>query len=353
MTHRIAALWAAGYGLLALGWTVTGRGFPFGTNDARNADSALRAVDPAVGAPVFAAVLLAAAVILVAAGSGARARGPLLGYLLLVAFALLAVVTDVRLLTLAGYLPILIVGFPFGWPPVDYGTVFTWALANQVCAVAGGLLIARAAIRWHRRTAGSCESCGRSATTAGWATPEGAARWGRIVTYTAAIIPALYAVTRLAWLAGIPLGVTDDFLAEMQRTGIVYAGAGLGAFALVGTVLTLGLVQRWGERFPRWIPFARGRRVPIRLATIPASLVAVFVWSASVSLFTGEGSQALYDGTGLASRIPMMLWPVWAITLGLAAYAYHLRRRPACRICHRPADEPARDLVSRPEPGAY
>ncbi|GAA4971781.1 hypothetical protein [Actinoplanes utahensis] len=353
MTHRIAAGWAAAYGLLALGWTITGRGFPFGTGDSRNADSVLRALDPAVGAPVFAVVLLAAAAVLFAAGSGVPARPALVGYLFLVAFALLALVADVRLLTLAGYLPILVIGFPFGWPPVDYGTIFTWALANQVCAVAGGLLIARAAIRWRRRTTGACEACGRSAATAGWATPEGAARWGRAVTWIAAIIPALYAATRVAWLAGIPLGITEEFLAEMRRTGMVWAGAGLGSFALVGTILTLGLIQRWGERFPRWIPFARGRRVPIRLATIPASIVAVFVWSASISLFTGEGAGALYDGSGLASRIPMMLWPVWSITLGLAAYAYHLRRRPACGTCHRPENQPLPGLVTGAGPGAY
>ena len=73
----------------------------------------------------------------------------------------------------------------------------------------------------------------------------------------------------------------------------------------------------------------RGKRVPIRLATIPAGLVALFVMSASVSLFTGEGSEQLFTGEDLMARLPMMLWPLWAVALGVAAYGYHLRRTGA------------------------
>lgn len=45
-------------------------------------------------------------------------------------------------------------------------------------------------------------------------------------------------------------------------------------------MLTLGLIQRWGEVFPRWMIGLRGRRVPPMLAVIPAALVAVLVTSA-------------------------------------------------------------------------
>ncbi|MFC6018736.1 hypothetical protein ACFP2T_21310 [Plantactinospora solaniradicis] len=35
-------------------------------------------------------------------------------------------------------------------------------------------------------------------------------------------------------------------------------------------LLTLGLVQSWGERIPGWVPGIGGRTVPIRAATVPA-----------------------------------------------------------------------------------
>ena len=353
--QRAAAGWAAGYGTLALGWAVTGHGFPYGPGDGRNSMSALRGLQPDVGAPLFAAVLLLTAVALLAAAGTDTPRRPvrlaLLGFLWPVAAALLVVVPDVRLLTFAGYLPMLILGLPFGWPPVDYGTIFTWTLANQVLAVAGGLLVLRATLRWQRRTARACESCGRTGAES-WTTPAAAARWGRVAAWTAAVIPAMYAAVRFAWAAGLPVGISPAFLDEMHRTGLVWAGAGLGAFAVTGSVLTLGLVQRWGERFPRWMPGLGSRRVPIKLATVPATAVAVMVMSASLSLFAGEGSAQLLAGADLAARLPMMLWPVWGAALGAAAYAYHLRRRPACESCGRP-DEHREGLVPGSPAGAY
>jgi hypothetical protein len=57
-----AAAWAALYGTLALVWTATGRGFPFGTNDPDGDASLLRGLPAEAGAPIFAVVLLATAV---------------------------------------------------------------------------------------------------------------------------------------------------------------------------------------------------------------------------------------------------------------------------------------------------
>lgn len=344
--HLRAAAFAAGYGTLALLWTVLGRGYPYGPDDPGHNTSVLRWLDPAVGAPLLAAMLLITAVLLLVMHGPARPPGParlaMLGWLGAVVVALVIVVPDSRVLTLAGYAPILIIGAPFGWPDVDYSTVFTWQLGNQVVSLAGGLLIALAALRWQRRTAGTCEKCGRGDQDHGWMSPAAAARWGRWAVGVAAAVPAAYAVTRLAWLAHIPLGVSDEMLADLHRGGAVWAGAGLGAFALVGAWLTVGLVRPWGERL-------FGRRVPIKLATVPASLVAVAVTAASVGLL---GQPETYDGGMTMAHIPMLLWPLWGAALGAAAYAYHLRRRPACPLCGR-GPGPDRGLVPAPAAGAY
>jgi hypothetical protein len=352
---KLAAGWAAAYGTLALIWTATGRGFPFGPGDPGRSGSPLRNLDPAIGAPVLAATLLLTAVALLVMRGWDAPRGParaaLLGYLWLVVVALLIVVPDVRLLTLAGYLPILLVGEPFGLITVDYAEVFTWTLANQVVAVLGGLLLARAVLRWQFRTAGACERCGRDDRDRGWTTRRAAARWGRWATFVAAAVPLLYATPRLAWAAGIPLGIPSSFLAEMQRTGMVWAGAGLGGFALAGAILTLGLTQRWGEVFPRWMIGLSGKRVPIRLATVPATLVAIFVMSAFVGFAADLGRLTDVAGEPSLATLPIVTWPLWSVALAAATLAYHLRRRPMCPACGR--GESLAGVVRGPQAGAY
>ena len=348
MAQKLAAGWAALYGTVALFWTVTGRGFPFGPDTDRSETSPLRALDPSVGAPLFAGVLLVAAVLLLVMSGGRPvprfARIALLTYLGAVITALLVVIPDTSLLTLAGYLPILIVGLPFGWPPdVDYSTVFTWTLANQAFAVVGGVLLARAALRWQFGTTGACEDCGRPALGA-------SGSWGRWATYVAAVIPLLYAATRFAWALGIPVGLTDETLQELRDSGAVWAGVGLASFAVVGAILTLGLVRRWGEVFPRWMVGLAGKRVPIRLATVPATLVAIFVMSASVAFYADPVffHQLTTDTVAVA---PMLAWPIWSVALGAATLGYYLRRRPACPECGRGDGAPG--LVSQQEAGAY
>jgi hypothetical protein len=346
----LAAAWAGAYGVLALVWTLTGDGYPFGPNDDQNDGTLLRFLPADIGAPVFAAVLLTAAVATLAmAGSQAvRLRGiprvVLLAYGWLVAAALLVVVPDVEILALAGYAPMLIIGAPFGWPDVDYAQLVEWSLLNKGLAMVGGLLIAFTVLGWQRRTAGACVVCGRrrsrdvhaSAHTrarAGvWTSAASAARWGRWAAYVAAAIPVTYAVTRFAWVAGIALGLSETTLRDLRDSGGVWAGAGLGAFAVVGAVLTLGLTQRWGEVFPRWMVGLAGRRVPVGLAVAPATFVTIAVAAAGISAVSTPRFLEL-AGELNSAVLPLMLWPLWAVALGAATLAYYLRRRGACASC--------------------
>ncbi|MET8198932.1 hypothetical protein [Micromonospora taraxaci] len=336
----LAAGWLGLWGVLALVSMLTGAGYPFGPNDSNGGDvSLLRLVPVEVATPLFAGVLLSAAVAALAMSRpAARPPGPLrallAGYGWAVAFALVLVVPDVRVLIVLGYLPILIVGAPFGWPPVDYADVFNWALFARFAALAGGLLLAGAVLAWQRRTAGACVGCGRADTGQQWTTPAAVTRWGRWAVGIAAAIPLTYALTRFAWAAGIPLGISREFLTEMQDTGLVWAGFGLAAFATVGAILTLGLVQRWGELFPRWMLGLAGRRVPVKLAVLPATLVALSVTAASLGLLSNPKFWELTGGLSLTGA-PMLLWPLWGVALGAATYAYHLRRRGTCRRCGR------------------
>ncbi|MEU4676323.1 hypothetical protein [Micromonospora sp. NPDC023737] len=335
----LAAGWLGLWGLLALLGTITGAGYPFGANDPHGDVNLLRLVPVRFGPPLFAALLLTAAVAALAmsrpTGRPSRPLRILLaGYGWAAAAVLALVVPDARILVILGYAPMLIIGAPFGWPPVDYAEIFSWALFARFAAAIGGLLLAGAVLVWQRRTAGVCVACGRGRGERGWTTPSAAARWGRWAVGIAAAIPLAYASTRFAWAAGVPLGISREFLTEMRETGLVWAGFGLGAFATVGAVLTLGLVQRWGERFPRWMLGLAGRRVPVKLAVIPAAVVSVAVTAATLGLMSDPQFWPMNEGFKLASA-PALLWPVWGVALGAATYAYHLRRREACRRCGR------------------
>jgi hypothetical protein len=348
---RAAAAWAALYGTVALVWTVTGSGYPFGPGDGERETSMLRGMPASVGAPLFAAVLLATAVTALATTGRPAVRGAartgILAFGWTVVAALLVVVPDVRLLTRAGYAPMVILGAPFGWPPVDYSEIITWPVANMAVCVLGGLLLARALLVWQFRGAGLCERCGRGKFAPQWTTPEGAARWGRWAAYLAAGVPALYAVSRFGWAAAVLFGLSDAHREEFGGDAVVWAGAGLGAFALAGAVLTLGLVQRWGEVYPRWMIGFAGRPVPVKLAVVPATIVAVFVTSASLGL-ASAGAFAKLAGDSALLVAPMALWPAWGPALAAATLAYYLRRRPECPAC-----APAATALATPAPTAH
>ncbi|MGW4461181.1 hypothetical protein [Micromonospora sp. NPDC004704] len=333
----LTAVWAVLYGLLALGWTITGDGYPYGAGTRGNEANLLRLLTDATGAPVFAAIGFLTALLALAI-TGPRAVRPhglprvlLLGYGWAVVALLLVVVPDMRVLALAGYAPMLILGAPFGWPDVDYAQVFDWTTINKIWVVLGGLLLARTLVGWQSRTAARSTAHGPGAAGAGWTTAVSAARWGRWVTWIAAIIPVLYALTRLAWLANIPLGLTATELRDLRSGDGVWAGAGLGTFAVVGAVLTVGLIRPWGERFPRWVIGIAGRRVPVKLAVVPATLVAIFVTSAGVGLLSHPDFLELAGDLNPAV-LPMLLWPLWGVALGAATLAYHLRRRDPAEI---------------------
>ncbi|MGC5168186.1 hypothetical protein [Luteimicrobium sp. DT211] len=246
--------------------------------------------------------------------------------------------TDLTVLARLGYLPVLLILAPFDAEFRDalLHKVVTGTSTFQAVALVGGALLAVALVRFDRAARAACASCGRHADghDPAWTTPAAAARWGRRATFAAAAVPVIYAVTRLAWVLGISLGFDQGDLDALHDSSGWIAALGLGGFAAVGAVLTLGLTQRWGERFPRWTLGLAGRRVPVLLAVVPATVVAVAVLPAGVTLIAGvlDGDLEL-SGGGVAAFGPAFLWPVWSVLLGAATYAYWLRRRGPCRVC--------------------
>lgn len=305
ITRLLAAAWCAGYGALSLAWALGAPGFPFGAGDARGREMGSLLADASPGQAGLLLALLctgAAAALLWTRRRPGRAPGVVL---VLVAVALLAVVPDVRLLQNLAY-------SLFG-----HFDLVDWPVLNQALYVLGAGLLARSAHGLFRRS--------------GHAERGTAARWleiGRWATVVAVLAPLPYAAQRAAWNLGIPLGVSEQFVEDLAAD-IVAKGLppvvawGLVIPDLVGALLTLGLVMRWGERVPTRVPLLGGRRVPVSLAVVPASVVSVAVTIAGLVIVR----LAIADGTVDPTAAPGLLWLPWGIALGVATYAYAERRR--------------------------
>ena len=153
----------------------------------------------------------------------------------------------------------------------------------------------------------------------GRASRERLARLGRGATFVAALGPVPYGLVRLTWATPWPQGLGAGS-EQILEGGIRVFGICLGLSALAGSWLTLGLISRWGEVWPSWLPGLRGRPVPVAAAVVPAGLVGVALCGAAVSLVV----MAVRDGgPELLLFIPA---PVWGPALVLATYAYYLRR---------------------------
>lgn len=348
----IAGAWSLLYAALNFFWALGGPGFPFGMAGDEAAElSVLADVDPAGAAPVIAVLGLLGAAVALAMVRPTRpstvARRSMMAFAVVAAVSLTIVIPDYRVLATVAYLPILLVGAPFGYPEgASLLDLWDWPMINQIICIGGGLAWAGAALAYHRRQRGACVRCGRAmdVAVASWTSPAAAARWGRWAVAVAVVTPLLYAATRWAWALGVPLGITDDFLREMQDNGMTIAGAALASMGALGAVLTLGLVQRWGEVYPRWIPRRGGRRVPPALAIVPASLVSVLITMAGVMfirlLATDRFGELFAFAEGQWAAIaPELVWPLWGTALAAATLAYHYRRRGPCPRCGRGGDD--------------
>ncbi|MFV2178400.1 hypothetical protein ACFHW2_08610 [Actinomadura sp. LOL_016] len=175
----------------------------------------------------------------------------------------------------------------------------------------------------------------RNAWRASHAPAPGVPRWAR----TAALAIPLTVLPSGLWRLPLAFGQTmgfDEAAPPAERVYVVF----LSVFSELVAFTAVGLVATWGERFPRWIPVLRGRRVPPLAAVIPAALGAVvltLLWTYSfVGQFTGvtlQGEPLPADfptqkggweaAVFYACYLPLLLW---GPLLAAVTYAYHRRR---------------------------
>ncbi|GGT86899.1 hypothetical protein [Streptomyces lateritius] len=158
-------------------------------------------------------------------------------------------------------------------------------------------------------------------------------RWARIAAVGAALTNVPSALWRVAIAVGVPVGLAQSEYDQMGAPGFgSLVLVGLSLVSEVFAFLTLGLVQSWGETWPRWVPYLRGRRVPILLGTGVAGLGAV-----ATSVFG-----ALFVYTSLNADMEGSAWGIWLLNvayaplllwgplLGAVTVHYYRRRMAAC-----------------------
>lgn len=311
-----AGTWAATYLVLGVLWALGGPGYPFAAADGvAPATGLLDQTTPLVSGLTMATFAVVTGVLTLRLVRGRTDRTTTV--LAVVTGLVLAVVlTDVRILMSIGYLPVMLVALAAGQIEVDTITAMvSWPSINLLILMVAGISLATLGGRPLLERAREMD-------------PGRLYRIGQVAVAVAMAVPVGYAVVRLGWLLGIPVGISPEFLASIAA--ITPIGAGLACFGLLGAVLTLGLVRPWGEVWPRWVPVLRGRPVPPRLPAYAALAVAVPIASAGLMYVRRMIAGAEIGPPGAAAEpgawLPEMFWPLWALALTVAGLAYLLRR---------------------------
>lgn len=164
-----------------------------------------------------------------------------------------------------------------------------------------------------------------------------APRWARWAAHSAALTPLPSALWRLALAMGFTLGYTDEGFHEINPGGF-WGPAYLVFLSLLteaAALLTLGLVHRWGEVVPRWVPFVGGRLIPRRAVLIPAwtgVAILTVLWTPFAAWWAIRDTAMTESGHFWIGflYLPLVAWaPLLAgVTL---SYQRRSRRQPGTR----------------------
>ncbi|MEV6602035.1 hypothetical protein AB0M36_35065 [Actinoplanes sp. NPDC051346] len=176
-------------------------------------------------------------------------------------------------------------------------------------------------------------------------------RWARIAGTVGWMAPILgFVPLHLPWIFGIPfLAHAESFEAwyhgrsngtESLPGGIMGIPAGafylvvLTLLAILGGVLSLGLIRPWGLVYPLWIPLLGGRRVPVWFPLTPTMLGSALMVGYTLTLPV-QIPRAIADAspadpftiTGALIGLPILL--AWTVALPVAGWSYFQRTRRA------------------------
>jgi hypothetical protein len=170
-------------------------------------------------------------------------------------------------------------------------------------------------------------------------TATGVPRWAVWTAYATALTALPSAVWRIAALiGGAPLMELDPQTlagaSELEKGPWWYIVT-LSVVSEALAFLAVGLVAVWGEVWPRWMPWLRGRRVPVAAAVVPAALGAaallVFPYAMVMYVF-GLGVDGEPTGLVVHGWQNVVFWiayaplALWGPLLGVLTVHYYRRR---------------------------
>lgn len=163
----------------------------------------------------------------------------------------------------------------------------------------------------------------------------------RALAVLIALLPVPSTLWRLFHIFGVNLGLLGPPLLERSggpsfAYGVLYL-LFLCAFTCGAAYLAIGLVARWGEVFPRWVPVLGGRNVPRRpafLIAVAGGIAVIFITAPLVS----NVLQVVVDPThAVLGRFSWWAWrwlfvacyaplALWGPLLLIVAVHYYRRR---------------------------
>ncbi|EME54535.1 hypothetical protein H074_27673 [Amycolatopsis decaplanina DSM 44594] len=157
-------------------------------------------------------------------------------------------------------------------------------------------------------------------------------RWAKWSAHTVALVNIPSGVWRLGLAAGIPFGLAQSEMDAMKTPGwgslyLVF----LTVFSEAVALPALGLIQPWGETWPRWLPFVGGEPVSARKVVIVSSLGALAT-TIYAGLFVCTTFNADMAGEPWADLLISVLYApllLWGPLLAVVTWHYHRRRSQA------------------------
>ncbi|MCX5207277.1 hypothetical protein OG897_38470 [Streptomyces sp. NBC_00237] len=162
------------------------------------------------------------------------------------------------------------------------------------------------------------------------ATARPVPRWAERVAHAIPLVALPVCLWRLPFAFGFPMGHTQEQPPWAWWMILYVFGLSLlsEAFALLG----FGLVRRWGEVVPSWVPRLGGRRIHPWAAIVPAALGGLLLtanlvdWGLTVALGR-PGEFPFADGWRPLAMTMSGLFNLWGPLLLILTYGYWRRRR--------------------------
>ncbi|CUB10970.1 hypothetical protein BN2127_JRS1_02756 [Bacillus cereus] len=192
--------------------------------------------------------------------------------------------------------------------------------------LAGGILWGVRTLIYQRWSRHACLFCGRATTSsfAGWK------KFSKSAGYLSCLPALVYGGLKIYWSIGGSLGYVNREAALAEgHVGQFDFTAVLAALAMV---LSLALIQPWGEKVPRWILLfvAFGASSLLILGGLTGLATVLFQVQSSAHLPIALG--------GLLVPIFIIVYICflfWGIMLGIAACFYADKTRDWCKHCQR------------------